>query len=482
MSELQDRIASLRETLDVAWKRPDKEKLKRMQEALAVEAKAHDYLTQKRGLTQETIDHFGLGYDEERNAIAIPIYKNGELINIKYRFLEVDKNKYTSEKGAEVWLYNDEGIQKGLAKKAVLIVEGEFDLMSAWQSGINNVVSPASGKDSYGVWIEQLDNIPKVFIAYDNDNAGRETAIKLSEKLGSEKCLEVKYPDGIKDANEFFQSKTKQDFLELITNAQPFYKYQFKGLGEIINKLRTEKNDKLETVFMPEVKIDKDWLLMVSGKSNVGKTGYVLNIAQEFTKKGIPTLVMPFERGVDSVGRRFLEVMLDKTSADMSNMTDEEWTNVIEECVELPLYFAVPKKDDVVDTILKSKRLFGTQVVIVDHLDYLVRQVQSNREAEIANTLQSLKRVAEENEIIMIIVTHIRKIESAGSQFKRKPNIEDLKGSSALYQDPECVVMLSSENEGILDVEVVKNKGAMKSRQFIFNTVTGRLTPNLVDF
>ena len=80
--------------------------------------------------------------------------------------------KYTQEKGCEVWIYNEDGISRGQSKGGVLITEGEFDCMSAWQAGFKNVISPASGKDSYGVWIELLDSIPKVYIAYDNDKAG----------------------------------------------------------------------------------------------------------------------------------------------------------------------------------------------------------------------------------------------------------------------------------------------------------------------
>lgn len=480
--QISDRIQSLREALNQDYKRPDLNKLKLLQESLVEGRAGYEYLTKERGLTKDTIKYFGLGYDEERNAIAIPIFKRGELINIKYRFLEPDKNKYTSEKGAETWIYNEDGIQKGIKKGAVLIVEGEFDLMSVWQSGITNVVSPASGKDSYGLWIEQLDNIPKVFIAYDNDNAGSTTALKFAEKLGTEKCFEVKYPDGIKDANEFFKVKTKEEFYDLIRESQPFYKYQFKGLGDVINRLRNDKDERLETKFIPQVKMDKDWLVMVSGKSNVGKTGFVLNIADELAMKGVPTLIMPFERGIDSVGSRFLQVKNNSTIEELKDLQDDKWEKLIDNCIDLPIYFSVPKRENVVDTILKSKRLFGTRIVIVDHLDYLVRHVQTNREGEISNTLQDLKRIAEENDIIMLIVTHIRKIESAGSSFKRKPNIEDLKGSSSLYQDPECVVMLSSEEHGVLNVEVVKNKGAMETKQFIFNTMTGRLTENLVDF
>jgi hypothetical protein len=475
MSGISEKIQSLRQTTGFQYKKPDPDKLTSMQDEMWGTPSAMEYL-KGRGLADETIKHFGLGYDGERRAIAIPIYKSGELINIKYRYLEPDKNKYTSEKGCETWLYNEDGVELGMQRKSLLVVEGEFDAMAVWQTGLKSVVSPASGKDSYGVWLELLDNIPSVYIAYDNDQGGKEASLRLAERLGVEKCFEINYPTGIKDANEYFNSYTKEDFKGLIGEAKPFYTYQFKGMGDIIDSLRTDTETGTQTGFIPEVEMGKDWLVVVSGESNVGKTSYVMNVAEDLTSQNIPTLVMPFERGVESVGKRFLQVKFDKTIGDFKLLSNEEWQPVIDRCVDLPMYFSVPKKDEITDTIIKAKRLFDTRVVIIDHLDYIVRHVSSNRESEISNTLQELKRVAEEHGIIMIIVTHIRKIQQAGSDMKRKPNIEDLKGSASLYQDPECVVMLNGKQEDDeIVVDIVKNKGAMVSKDFSFRADTGKM-------
>jgi len=469
-------IKSIRDTLNIDYKRPDVERLAVLQNSLAYHQPAMEYLKGERGLTNETISHFKLGYDEKRDAIAIPIYKNGELINIKYRFLHPKTIKYSSEKGAEIWLYNEEGLDYGLKKEGILIVEGEFDLMSVWQSGIKNVVSPSSGKNSYGVWIERIDNIPRVWIAYDNDAGGRETALEIAERLGVDKSFEVCYPAEIKDANEYFKSHTKDEFKDLIKNAKPYYKYQFKGLGDVIESFRKPVSSSLTTKFFPNVSIEKDWMVVVSGKTNCGKTSIILNVADEIIQQGNSVLIMPFERGIDSVGKRFLTVMYNRTTEDFRFLSEEEWNGVIEECIDKPLYFAVPQKEEIIETIIKSKRLFNTKVVMVDHLDYLIRHVNVNREAEIANTLQGLKRVAEEYKIVIIIVSHIRKIEQAGSAIERKPNMDDLKGSSSLSQDPECVILLNPKDSKI-EVCVAKNKGRMGCQLFNFDPDTGRFSP-----
>lgn len=473
MSPLAEKIQSIKQTLNGAYEKPNQSKVDEFCSDLVATPHALDYLNITRGINKETIENFKLGYDKEKDAISIPVYKRGELINIRYRFINPEgKQKYTQEKGCEVWIYNEDGIAKGQSKGGVLITEGEFDLMSCWQAGFKNVISPASGKDSYGVWLELLDTIPKVYIAYDNDKPGKKASIELAERVGSDKSFEVLYPEGIKDANDYFKVHTADDYKNLIRNARPYYKYKFSTVQDIIGSMR-EKNDvflKLKTV--PFIEFEEDWLVIVSGDSNIGKTSYVMNIANELVQKDIPTLVLPFERGTKSVGKRFLQVRNNKTQEEFISFSDDQWLELLRDTVELPLYFSVPHNDEIKEIILRAKRIFNTKVVIVDHLNYLVRKSINNENTETSKMLQEFKSLAQELGIVFIIVHHINKPQGVGT-IKRKPQKEDLKGSSSIYQDPEAVVMLSSPETGKIEIDIVKNKGNMGSKVFDFNLATG---------
>lgn len=475
-------IKSIRETLGQDYVKPDPTLVETYETALVASKKAQKYLATERGLTPETIQYFRLGYDKARDAIAIPIFKEGVLVNFKYRFINPSKVKYDSERNAETWVYHDAGFRIAEKFDRILIVEGEFDLMSVWQAGIKNVISPASGKNSYAPWIGKLDKIPEVFVAYDNDAGGQETAKEMSERIGTDKTFEVKYPDGIKDANEFFKTNGPEDFKTILKSAKPYYSHKFKSMGDIIKSIRSKTDEIVRIPFIPKVDIEKDWMIIFSGRSNVGKTSYSMNIADYLAKQGIATLVMPFERGIESVGKRFLQVKFEKSMQQLRDTDQEGWDKIMEECIETPVYFALPKKEDVISTIISSRRLFNTKVVIIDHLDYIVRS-SAHKESEIGTTLQNLKRTAEENGVILLIVTHIRKIDFAGTaqESQRKPGIEDLKGSASLYQDPEVVVMLSSNSDGSLEVSIVKNKGEMTSQEFAFDAQTGKLSESLFD-
>lgn len=473
MTDLRNKIQSLQQTLKVDYTKPDVTRLETMVEKLRG-SPGWDYLTKVRGINEETIAHFKLGYDSKKNAIAIPHFKNGELINIKYRFLEPKDIRYTSEPNAEQWLFHDEGIEVALSKGAIFIAEGELDTISLWQMGVKNVISPGSGANSYGVWIEQLDKIKQVWIAYDNDQPGQSAARELAERIGVEKCRNVQYPEGTKDANEYMHKHSEQDLRELFAKATPFYKYEFSGLGEVIQKIIDDPLEYLEISLLPNVKLERDQLVVLSGITNGGKTSISLNILKELASKGIPSLIMPFERGVYSVGRRYLQVALAKTQDDMQFTTKEEWAKHIPALAQQPVYFTVPDRSKINETIARAKRLFGVRLVIIDHLDYVIRNQMGNRETAIADTMQGLKRLAEQHGVIIIVVTHVRKLDDPGSHTSRKPNLDDLKGSSSLKQDPEVVAIVhpTVDRRG-LEVDIQKNKGPMSSKIYQINTDTG---------
>ena len=484
MLNINEKIQSIRDGVGGGYIKPNPERISILIQGLKDNSTALDYLRVTRGFSQETIDHFKIGYDVEKNAISIPIFKREELINIKYRNLDKDaKSKYTQEKGCEVWLFNEDGIGKGQAKGGILITEGEFDCMSAWQAGFKNAISPASGKDSYGVWLELLDTIPKVYIAYDNDKAGKTTAISLAERIGTDKSYEVSYPGGIKDANDYFKVHNSEEYRQLIREAKPFYKYKYQGVKDVINDLRQKVDNVLRIECVPYIEFESDYLTVLSGDSNIGKTSYALNIANELANRNIPVMILPIERGIRDAVKRFLQVRYNKTKTEVRALEDHEWDKIIPDVANLPLYFSMPSVDEMEQTIREAKRYFDIKLCVVDHLDLLVRNSDSkNLNQDTSKTVQIFKKLAQEYGIIFILVHHIKKPENSGT-ISRKPKKEDLKGTATLYQDPEAVIMLSAPEKDMsqLEIDIVKNKGTMGSRIYDFNVSTGVIGKDITD-
>jgi len=148
-----------------------------------------EYLKAVRGFSDETIAHFKL--TQYQDFIAIPYYKDGILVNFKYR--NINEKRFQRFTGGESTLFNMDNIDK---TKDIVITEGEFDAISSHQLGITNVISVSIGAGSFNPdWIEFFDSCSGAFyIAYDNDTKGEEGAKKLAEKIG----LELGFRKGIK--------------------------------------------------------------------------------------------------------------------------------------------------------------------------------------------------------------------------------------------------------------------------------------------
>jgi len=157
---------------------------------------------------------------KEIPVVCFNYYRDGELVNIKYR--GADKS-FKMSSGAQLIFYNLDAIKD---EDECVIVEGEIDCLSLHESGIYNSVSVPNGAAPGVQRLEYLDNCyrhfekkKKIIIAVDNDDPGRLLRDELVRRLGAEKCWIVQWPDGIKDTNELLIKKGKGAVKDLINNA-----------------------------------------------------------------------------------------------------------------------------------------------------------------------------------------------------------------------------------------------------------------------
>jgi DNA primase len=101
----------------------------------------YDYLTKKRGLTDETIKHYRIGWSEKGSCITIPMTNQyNQTVGFLYRFFD-KQPKYKNSKANELFhkgsfLFNINNVPKLLRKtKRLWVCEGGFDSMSAYQQG-----------------------------------------------------------------------------------------------------------------------------------------------------------------------------------------------------------------------------------------------------------------------------------------------------------------------------------------------------------
>lgn len=139
---------------------------------------------------------------KEMNVIEFNYFRDGHLINTKYR--SGDKG-FKLVKDAEKIFYNLDGIR---GAESVYIVEGEIDCLTMVQSGYKNTVSVPNGATVGNNNLDYLDNCWKYFadikaayILTDHDEPGEKLGQELARRIGVEKCYRVSLGD-YKDVNE----------------------------------------------------------------------------------------------------------------------------------------------------------------------------------------------------------------------------------------------------------------------------------------
>jgi len=121
------------------------------------------------------------------------------------------------------------GVWNGTAAKlnqTLFITEAILDGMSLWQAGFKNVIAlyGANGWTDDHERLLRESNTTEIYLCLDNDKAGEEATARLRNEILPPLVKQihvVKWPEGVKDANEFFTSRSAVDFEALVKAANP---------------------------------------------------------------------------------------------------------------------------------------------------------------------------------------------------------------------------------------------------------------------
>ncbi len=164
--------------------------------------------------------------EDEAACIAFPYYRNGEVVNVKYRML--DGKAFRQVAGAEKTLYRIDSAQPD----QVIITEGEVDALSCVMAGFDSVVSvpdgaPAPNAKHFEVKFgfledEPLAHVERIILAVDSDPPGRALADELARRLGRERCYAVRWPSDCKDPNDVLHAYGQEELRASLERATPW--------------------------------------------------------------------------------------------------------------------------------------------------------------------------------------------------------------------------------------------------------------------
>lgn len=450
--------------------------------------KSAKYLIKERKISQEAIKHFKLGarkqfknsdgdlYDAGEH-LAIPYIREGKCVNLKYRSLdpEVDKKwKWRREKGGITALFNHD-VLDDLDNTEIFIAESEIDCISLWELGIKNIVGMTAGADSFmQEWYDRLERFDKIYLVLDNDEAGQVGAKKVAKRLGLGRCYNVNLPEDVKDPNDFIKKYNLNDFKKLCKLAKKFdvedsislnaalqtiYQQRFVEGNEDVIGYDTQFK-KVNTV-MGSLK--PGYLFVLAGRPKAGKSTMVINFMDYWAGKlGVPVGMYTCEMRPERIAEKYVVMKV----PDIKDIEDTQPETIKEAKLKLPfdkihMYYPKPGEleiEKVCDKIREMVQRYGIKIFCFDNLLFLCRGENENALIDIAT--QQFKLLAEELDIVLVLVTHPRK-----SNNNKQMKNEDMKGSSSIYQDADVIFLMHRPDiDGDITPDEVETGGAEGSK------------------
>jgi len=483
--QLKSRFGDLKNIKSVKDYFSDKEKEKTTElteykqyvKNLTKDRKAQKYLTNERGYEIKTIKYFHLGCTKD-GWITIPHFREGKIVNIKFR--KIEPKKFKRVNGAPTILFNQDNLD--FEKPSILLVESETDAIAAWQMGVKNVCSLTAGAGHLKPeWLPIFQKFKKVFICLDSDDPGQKGAYSIAEKIGFQKCFNIILPT--KDANDFLLERDQSDFIKEFRNARIFKMQEIKPLGDYMEDFKkwVHNDQEVKGISTGFAQLDdkiggfkNEDLIIMSGVSGIGKTTISLNLLLNLLKQKRKSLAFLLEGKLSWWISRLMTAHTKKNFVELKNSDD--FDEIVEKFSKFPLYFysgylSEISPDNLVELAEAAIKLYDIDFLLIDNLQKILIPGKYYT-TETAKVISKLKNLAIDAKIPILLICHLRKPDKDSN--RKKPQLYDLKSSSNIYQDADMVLILW-EWKGKIQLDVLKNRtGPTGKVEMEFNKDIGK--------
>lgn len=265
-----------------------------------------------------------------------------------------------------------------------------------------------------------------------------------------------------KESLEAVLEKTEKSIFELLQRRNTGEFVPIKQV--VLNALeRIEKASKSKGTVtgIPTGFIDLDYklsglqpsdLVLIAARPSMGKTAFVLNIAQYIAfKKDRGVAVFSLEMSKEQLVNRLfsLESQVDAQSIRTGNMKDSDWEKLIEGAGIIGRSrLIIDDTPGISISELRSKcRKYKLEheldVVIIDYLQLMTGSVgksQESRQQEISEISRSLKGLARELNVPVVALSQLSR--AVESRPDKRPMLSDLRESGAIEQDADVVMFI----------------------------------------
>lgn len=412
---------------------------------------------QGRSISQKTLVDCGITESKkfmpqtqkEENVINFNYFRNGDLVNIKFRS---GRKHFMMVKDAELIFYGLDDIE---SSEWCIVVEGEIDRLSFYEAGIKNVVSVPNGASKGNANLEYLDNCIEYFdkkkyiiLATDDDEPGQALREELARRFGHDTCFKVDFK-GHKDANEFLVSHGPGKLREVVDRSN-LIEFPLSGVitaDMVWDDVKWLLENGMQRGDITEVLKDFDklvsfvpgQLMALTGIPNHGKSPFALLIMAclSLHHKWKWAIYSPEHKPLSIFLVKVCELLLGKRARQGYGFHQKEM-ELTRSFINEHFFFIEPDDDDyTLDNILdKGKSLVfrkGIRGLLIDPWNKLEHNMGKgdNETMYISKELDKVIKFNQRNSVFSIIIAHPTKIrKNLKTGLFEVPNLYDIAGSA----------------------------------------------------
>ena len=253
----------------------------------------------------------------------------------------------------------------------------------------------------------------------------------------------------------------------------------------VVNKIEQASKSKSMVTGIPTGFTDLDYrtsgmqpsdLVLLAARPSMGKTAFVLNLAENFAvKQNYTTAIFSLEMSKEQLVNRMLsmESRVDSQTLRTGNLSDNDWDQLVESSgIIANSRLIIDDTPGISIGELRSKcrgyKLeHDLKVVIIDYLQLMSGsggKNSDNRQQEISEISRSLKALARELNVPVIALSQLSR--ACESRQDHRPMLSDLRESGAIEQDADVVMFIyrdeyynkDTEAKNIAEIIIAKQR------------------------
>ncbi len=294
-------------------------------------------------------------------------------------------------------------------------------------------------------------------------------------------------------ANTCYAGKESLEFIMEDTEKRMFQLLQRHDTGDFVpirqivmnamDKIESAAKNKGSVTGIPTGFTDLDYrtagmqpsdLVLIAARPSMGKTAFVLNIAQHVAfKKNLPVVIFSLEMSKEQlVNRMFsLESSVDAQKLRTGQLNDQDWERLIESAGVIgrsKLMIDDTPGISISELRSKCRKLkleHGLSMIIIDYLQLMSGSGRSeSRQNEISEISRSLKAVARELNVPVLALSQLSR--AVEQRPDHRPMLSDLRESGAIEQDADVVMFIyrddyynhDTDRKGVSEIIIAKQR------------------------